>query len=410
LEESTLNINKRENESDFDYHKRIIYGKLVDKTLSDYDYAELSKYAYGKDYAPDTARRMFYGSRKTLEALDADTERNIEDDGLLSEIDQKMMELRKERQKFFDQRTALNKVLRDRSRQEELNEILVAAVRDGNLPSLNYQRNYIEAEDKTLLVSLNDIHYGVDINNAWNKYNSSICRDMLCQYLDRIISIGEMHKCDDCIVFCNGDMINGKIRLTVQLSNKENIIEQVKGVSELIAEFLAELSKYFNTVSFVSVSGNHSRLGQSKEDSPVGERLDDLIEWYLDARLQNIDNVYIGDAEKIDSTMYIMDIRGKVYIGVHGDMEANPSKIAGLQAMVGCPVYAILCGHKHHNMIDEVNGVKLVMAGSFMGVDDYCIQKRIYGRPQQMVCVCDDTGIMCHYDIDLSLGQDDIFE
>jgi hypothetical protein len=205
-------------------------------------------------------------------------------------------------------------------------------------------------------------------------------------------------------------MINGKIRLTVQLSNKENIIEQVKGVSELIAEFLAELSKYFNTVSFVSVSGNHSRLGQSKEDSPVGERLDDLIEWYLDARLQNIDNVYIGDAEKIDSTMYIMDIRGKVYIGVHGDMEANPSKIAGLQAMVGCPVYAILCGHKHHNMIDEVNGVKLVMAGSFMGVDDYCIQKRIYGRPQQMVCVCDDTGIMCHYDIDLSLGQDDIFE
>ena len=41
------------------------------------------------------------------------------------------------------------------------------------------------------------------------------------------------------------------------------------------------------------------------------------------------------------------------------------------------------------------------MAGSFMGVDDFCVQKRIYGTPEQMVCVCDDTGIVCHYDIDL---------
>ena len=51
---------------------------------------------------------------------------------------------------------------------------------------------------------------------------------------------------------------------------------------------------------FVSVSGNHSRL-DTKENAPLDERLDDLIEWYLGARLQNFDNISIGVAEKVVS-------------------------------------------------------------------------------------------------------------
>ena len=64
-------LSRREGESVVEHHKRIVMGKLVDKTLSDYDYTELAKYAYGKEYAPDVARRMFYGSRKTLDLFAA---------------------------------------------------------------------------------------------------------------------------------------------------------------------------------------------------------------------------------------------------------------------------------------------------------------------------------------------------
>lgn len=394
-----MQLERAEGESKLAHHKRLIYGKLVDKSLSDYDFSELSDHVYGKHYSSDVARRMMYGSRQTLDLIEEERVQRVKDSTVLSEIDRKMMDLRKERQKFFDQRTALNKMLRERSRQEELNEILIAAVRDGDLPSLNYVRTPIETSNHTLLLSLNDIHYGVDIDNSWTTYNSSVCREMLCTYLDKAIDISERHKCDECVVFCNGDMINGKIKLSVQLSNQENIIEQIKGVSELISEFLAALSSHFNKVTFVSVAGNHSRLTEAKEDSPIGERLDDLIEWYLTARLQNFENIVIGNPEKIDSTFYLIDIRGKTYLGCHGDLDDSPAKIAGLQAMARKPIYAVLCGHKHHNMINEVNGVKIVMAGSFMGTDDYCIQKRIYGRPQQMACVCGEDGIVCHYDI-----------
>jgi hypothetical protein len=64
------NLDRREGESPLRHHKRLVYGKLVDKTLADYDYAELSQHVYGKEYATDVSRRMMYGSKRTLELLD----------------------------------------------------------------------------------------------------------------------------------------------------------------------------------------------------------------------------------------------------------------------------------------------------------------------------------------------------
>ena len=68
----------------------------------------------------------------------------------------------------------------------------------------------------------------------------------------------------------------------------------------------------------------------------------------------------------------------------------------------GQPIYAILAGHKHHNKTDVIQGIKVVMGGSFIGMDDYCVQKRIFGRPEQVICVCDQNGIRCTYDVALN--------
>lgn len=396
-----MDITRKSNETDFEYHKRIIYGKRVDKTLADMDYAELSKFAYGRPLSFDVARRMFQGSEETLLLLDRERSANIKSEKLLSELDEKMIELRKERQKFYDQRNAFNKLVRDRSRQEELNEILVDAINHGELPSLNYQQNYIPDSNNDLLVSLNDLHYGAVHDNHWGKYDSGICVSMMSHYLNEIIKIAETHHSENCIVWENGDVISGAIHRSIQITNKENVIEQVMGASELIAEFLAELSKHFKTVKFVSVSGNHSRIDPNKDNSLVDERLDDLVEWYLTARLQNFDNIEIGAGEKIDPTIYLINVRGKNYCGVHGDFDGSASKVQSLQTMVGTPLYAVLSGHLHHNKTDEVQGVKTIMAGSFLGMDSYCVQKRIFGKPEQMVCVCGESGVICHYDIPL---------
>lgn len=397
-----MSLSQRLGESNIDYHKRLVYGKLVDKTLSDIDYSELANALYGQAYASDVARRMIYGSKRTLDALSTDIENGIQSEDMLSALDAKKIELQLERQKFYDQRAAFNKLVRERSRQEELNEILFNAVQAGGLPQLNYTPNSVQPSDNDLLVSLNDIHYGATVNNFWNTYNTDICREMMCRYLDRIIQIAHTHNSENCIVWANGDEISGNIHKSIAVTNKENVIEQVKGVSELIAEFIAELSKHFRSVTFVSVAGNHSRIDPNKDNALVSERLDDLVEWYLGARLQNFDNVVIGGGEKVDNTMYLIDVRGKTYCGVHGDFDGSPSKVQALQTMARRPLYAVLSGHLHHCKTDDVQGIRTIMAGSFLGMDDFCVQKRIYGRPEQMVCVCDESGVRCSYNVSLN--------
>lgn len=380
----------------------IVIGKLVDRTIDD-DYEELSERLFGEGncFSASEVRKRMYGMKAIIEAIERDGEESIRDADTLSALDAKKIELQMERQKFYDQRNAFNRLIRERSRQEELNEILVEAVRFGNLPQLHYVRFDIAPSDNDLLVSLNDIHYGANVSNFWNTYNSDVCREMMCRYLDRIISIGETHRSENCVVWANGDEISGNIHQSITVTNKENVIEQIKGVSELIAEFLAELSRHFNNVTFVSVAGNHSRIEPNKDRALISERLDDLVEWYLGARLQNFENVTIGGGEKIDHTIYLVDIRGQTYCGVHGDFDGSASKVQALQAMAGRPIYAVLSGHLHHNKVDEVQGVKTIMAGSFLGMDDYCVQKRIVGRAEQMVCVCDENGVRCSYDIPL---------
>lgn len=386
------------NETNIGYHKRLVYGKLLDKTLSDIDYSELAPFVYGKELAADECRKRMYGSFNTLQIMDEDRI-NIEDTDALSELDAKLFELQKERQRFFDQRAALTKIIRERSRQEELNCIIKNAIESSQLPPLDIcQVNRIEHLDNDLLVSLTDIHYGAQYENYWGSYSPEKCAAMMAEYADRVISIANTHKSDNCVVWMNGDAISGSIHKSIQVTNKENVIEQIKGVSEIIAHFLAKISPYFSKIKFVSVAGNHSRLDK-KEDALIDERLDDLIEWWLQARLKHIENIEFDDTGKIDCTMYAIDIRGQTYVGVHGDYDLTEQNIQALRTMVGKQVYAILMGHKHHNKSEVVQGIKTYMAGSFIGMDDYCVSKRIYSKPEQLICVCDKNGVRCSYDI-----------
>lgn len=391
-----------ETQSRYEDIRNIVLGKLVDHTI-DTPYEELSERLFGEGnaFSESETRKRMYGMKAIIDVIDAEGYDNIRKTDKMAELDAKMIELRSERQKFYDQRAAFTKAVRDRSRQEELNEILNEAVRNAELPDLQYEPHDIWASDTDLLVSLNDIHYGAVNDNYWNQYDPDICKLMFENYLNQIIEIGKIHKSENCIVWANGDLISGNIHYSIAVTNKESVVGQLVGVSELIANFLSELSKHFVTVKFVTVAGNHSRINPNKDMALIDERLDDLVEWYLKARMAQFDNVQIGACMRIDPTMYIMDVRGKKYVGVHGDYDKGDSKIHAIQNMAGGDVYAILSGHLHHNAIDSVHGVKTVMGGSFLGIDDFCIQRRILGRPEQLVCVVDSSGIRCYYDVAL---------
>lgn len=393
--------NQLENEDSYEYGLRLIETK-IEQNPPDLEWSDIVD-LLGLDIHYDSLRKAAnvtpYCGYRVMKYFKEKYARGSGEESYLGELDQKMLEFQKERQRFFDQRTALNKVVRNMARHDENQEILERAIENGVLPPLTYTPTQIQPAEQDLLVSLNDLHFGAYVDNYWNYYNSDVCRMMLQDYLKEIIDIADLHGVENCYVWANGDLISGNIHKSIAVSNRENVIEQIVGVSELISEFLSELSPHFKNIYFSSVAGNHSRLEEKDLASPH-ERLDDLVEWYLKARLQNFKNIAFDNYEKIDDTMYLVNIRGKDYLGVHGDYDGSASKVQSLQTMAKRPVYAILSGHLHHNKIDNVQGVKTVMAGSFLGMDDYCVGKRIYGSQQQLVCVCTYTGIKAYYDID----------
>lgn len=392
-------LKRRDGESRLSYHKRLLKAKLIDKTL-DVDYSTLAPYLYGQEYAPDVARRMAYGSMKTISMME--NESAAAEPGLREELDSQLAELRIERQKLSDYRTSINKAVRERARQEELKEIIRDSILASDLPELVYEPFVATPSNNDLLITLNDIHYGANVDNAWCTYNPEVCEAMLGNYLDQIFEIQKTHGSENCTVVCGGDCISGNIHYSIAVSNRENVIRQVMGVSELIARFLAELSDHFGKVNFVSVAGNHSRLNPNKEETLDSERLDDLIAWYLGARLQNYDNIVIDYAGRIDPTMAVFKIRDKLYCCVHGDYDGSENKVHALQDMVGGTLHAVISGHLHHNAMDKVQGIKTVMAGSFLGMDDYCVRKRIISEPEQSICVCTADGIKCVYPVKLT--------
>lgn len=394
-------LTKRDGETDLQYHRRLVYGKLVDKTLADVDFAELSELVYGQRFTSDECRKRMYGSRATLDIItDADITATTPDD-----IASQIADLKVERQKLFDQRIAFNKSIREVARQQELTEIIESAVNSGKLRPVVAKNATAETEwsDCDMLVSLNDIHYGAVVDNHWRKYNSDIAVEMASNYCDKVLGIAKIHKPRNCYIYNAGDSISGGIHRSIQVTNRENVIEQICGVSELIADFVCELSAYFDNVYYVGVAGNHSRIEANKKDSLVAERLDNLIGWCVDARTKALQNVTVLNDALIDDTMFMINVRGKTYVGVHGDFDNSTHSVQNLKAMCGDDnLYGVLSGHMHHNKIETVCGCKSIMAGSFLGMDEYCVSKRLVGKPEQIVCICDENGIRCSYDIDLS--------
>lgn len=315
-------------------------------------------------------------------------------------------EIRKERQKLNDERSALRKISRDNARIEQNLEHLEQLIKNKKFPKVNIKRKpYFKNGNNDLLISCHDIHYGLDINSSFGTYNTEIVSERFDKYFETILDIQETHGSRNAWVMLGGDLISGRIHNTVQLQNRENIVEQIQGVSEIISLFLYKLSQRFEHVYVDGTcGGNHSRLDQNKSEVLRGERLDLLVPWYINARLSVLENVDVIN-DSVDPTIAIMTIRGKNYLGVHGDCDTfTENGVHKLQAMIGYdkPIEAILFGHLHHCSYDDVANVKIVRSGSFCDpVDDYSISKRLVGHASQMVMVVDDGGIKTFYPVDL---------
>lgn len=370
----------------------------------DLDWQEIIN-KYGLDIHFDTLRKAtqtIFGGAFVSEYFKSKYAETHDDDAYLQELRTEKHELRKEKQKMFDERTELNRKLREQARIENDLEYLHGLIENRSFNALPLHDKPHIISDNDLAICVSDIHLGSKNDTYFGKFDSNIASERLSKYLSKILAIQKIHNSQNAYVLMLGDLLNGEIHFTTQLENRENLTEQIQRCAELLSSFVYELSKYFENVYINGVAGNHSRTS-FKDQVLRGNRLDNIIPWYMKASLKHLENVKFIDNNNYDSTIANINVRGNEYLLVHGDYDQfNQSGISKLVLMLGFKPTGIFMGHMHHNSYDDICGVKIIRSGCFSGTgDDYCISKRIYGKPSQMVTVLDSDGVKACYPIDL---------
>lgn len=406
-----MQIERKVGESELDYHRRLIYGKLEDKTLADCDYTELAELVYGKPYSSDVARRMMYGSKYTLGLIDSAAINGVTDEDVILDIDSRLVELQKEKQRFFDQRREYNKRIAQEGRAEHLEGIIRDAANNlQNTVGLVFDhsiRDDLDFDDETeAVVVFSDWHYGLVADNVFNTYNTDICRLRVNNVVDKMMQRIRLHKCNRLHIVVLGDLWHGAIYVGTRVASEELVCDQIMQVSEILAQAIVKLSSVVDSVVVYDTYGNHARTVPNKKENVHRDNMERLVPWWLKWRLKDFDNIKI--MEDTGNEFVFVDTCGHSICASHGDLDgvkSSPRLLYTLfQKTYGIDIEYIILGDKHH--IEGFNelGITAEICGSLCGSDDYANSKRLYSNPSQMLLIVNKAvGVDAEYRIKCDL-------
>lgn len=388
-------LNRRPTETDSDYHKRLVLGKLVDGTLSDYDYAELAPYVYGQGYSADVARRMMYGSRKTIELLEKDCfKQNCADP-----IGDKILELQKERKKIQTEKIELDRMIREFSRDELIFEKLESAIsntRSMVFPTVGAAHADIPGTSlREGVLVFGDEHYGSEFTirglhgEIINQYSPEIAEDRMTRLLDEVIQIITKEKLDVIHVLNMGDFTDGVLRVGQLKKLQMGVVDSTVRYMEFLSQWLNVLS-HIVRVKFQMVHGNHSELrmlGQPKgtfKDENMGK----IVASYIKMRLDGNPNFeFVSNP----SGLIFDSVAGFNVLGIHGEVKNMERAIRDFSAMYDTNIDYLLAGHLHHAESCGCGYRKAVIrVPSIVGTDEFAMSINAVSDPGATLLVFEE--------------------
>ena len=317
------------------------------------------------------------------------------------DFEKQKQELEKLRVKIRDERNELNRVIREEARKESYKEQVLRSISEYNCKPLlydEYKKKIKLNGNSDIVCTFFDVHTGLNVNNYFNTFNENILKDRINKYLDKIIEIKTRH-CSENISVILSELVSGIIHTSLRIENNQNLIEQFLTITNYISEFLAELSYNFSNVDVYVCPGNHSRCQAKKEDNMRGENMDLLAIPYLQAKLQNFDNINFHE-NTIDSSIAVFDVRNQKIFSTHGDKDSMNSVVQKLTMYVGVKPDIIFMGHRHTNAMLTSYDTKVLQAGCLSGGgDEFCMDKRLRNKAEQIISVITDDGLDCIYDV-----------
>lgn len=388
-------LNRREGETDYEYCFRLSYAKVREGL--DIDWQEIVNLC-NLNWSADHCRKTMIGAIRHQDYIDSKTKEQLESEQY-EKLIQKELELKKEKVKVQDLKTQVNKQIRELARKENLGEILEEKL--DKLPNQMINMNYINhtPSKKQGIAMISDVHYGMVVDNFLNKYNPDIAKERMNYLTDKIIEYSKLNNLDVMNVCLLGDMISGEQYLSVRLENRENLINQIINVSELLSEAIYKIS--LNT-PFVTVSiadGNHERVYNKKENLNK-DNYTELIRKFLELKLKDVSNITFTE-NVYDNNIISFECCGNTVVGLHGDKCKKDKVSYEMYNMLNKKIDIILMGHFHQISQDICYETIVYRNGSFIGTDEYARNLNLNTYPTQKLLIVSELGVECCYDIRL---------
>lgn len=405
-------LKKKDSESKFEYIKRLVYGKLKDKTI-DNDYVEIAPYLFGVELSSCECRKRMYGVLNILEQLEGEVLSNVTDEQLLDELTMKTLELKKERQKNQTINAQINKNLRRVARNEMTQDLIIEAIE--KLEPLTFPKPIITRENPIQegILPISDIHFGKECvirglkGEIINEYNEEVYKRRMNMLLEETIRITKKEQLGKLNILLTGDLIDGILRMTQLQKIQYGIIDSTMRLAEHLSAWLNELSKYVKLDLYFCL-GNHSQirpLGSSNGEF-AEENMEKIIIWYLKSRLEGNSNVNLIEN---DSDFIYFNCLGLNIMASHGEERNLESAIKDYMLLYGEKIDLFIGGHLHtkENKSIGINNtglsdIEYCRVKSICSIDDYSTKlRRSSGAGTSLFIIEQNKGKTITYDINL---------
>ena len=310
------------------------------------------------------------------------------------DCEDQLREIRKEKFKLSDERTQNNAILRRLAREDTIKEIALDFAKEMNkekvLTPTKSNKSYLSEYEGTLVLS--DWHYGLCIDSYFNKYNPEICKARVQKLQDEVIRKCEGLKISKLNVVNLSDLIAGRIHQTIRLQSRIDTITQIMEVSELLAEFLYNLSQHVD-INYFDCLDNHGRVEPNRSESLDLESLTRITKWYLKERFFGFDSIKIFD-NRISEDIITFMSKGHKIIAVHGHKDKSSKVIDNLSMFTQDHYDLVLSAHEHHFSADEKNNTIRLSSGTLMGSDQFSESLRLTSTPSQLLVISSSDNVV----------------
>ena len=358
-----------ENEDSFIY--RVCEAKTTETwdDIGDYLNGEL-----GHDYSSSKYRKA-YQSAKNM--IDANMDKFYDIDAQLEELENLKEEIKTERIKNQTVNIERNRISRQDARNELFYEQVGQYIQKVKPPHL--ETAPLKHTSKEYILCIADIHYGIDFISSNNEYSPKIAKDRFEILLSETISFVKDKGLGKLTIIGLGDFVQGVLRANDLRVNDTTVVKSIVEVSQLMIDFLNNLSAYVNITYVDTIYANHSQIRflGTKANAMMDEDLGYVIANYIKIGLSNNNRINVILPKDDETFVEIPNIFDYNIVAGHGHQIKNISNAISDLSMQRHKFYDYLfLGHFHGGKEittneSYCNNVEVIVCPSFVGSDPY---------------------------------------